>query len=403
MSTSTTVLIVGGGVAAGATASTLRDEGFTGRIVLVTDEPRPPYERPPLSKGVLTGDAELGDTAMQDDGWWDEHGVEVRTGRRVTDLGRDDRVAQLDDGSTIAWDRMVLATGASPSAVAIPGDDVRGVHHLRTADDALRLRGSLTDADHMVVVGGSWIGTEVAAAARQHGTAVTIVTPEETLLAGVLGADVGGLIEELHADNGVEVVRGREATRVVGAASASGVELDDGTTIDADAIVMGVGVTPNVELAVTAGLEADDGILVDASLRTSDDRILAIGDVANHDHPRLGRIRAEHVEVARAHGQTAARVLLGEDVVHDELPLFYSDQFDVGLEYVGRHHDAELIVRGDRDAREVVGLYVGADDVVQAGVHLDVWDATEKIRALIGTTVDRERLADESVPLDELP
>lgn len=402
-----TVLIVGGGVAAGTAAATTREEGFDGRLVLVTDEPRPPYVRPPLSKSVLAGKDEPGVAVLHEPPFWDGQDVEVRTGATVVDLGLDAGAAALADGDEVAYDRLVYATGASARPTPLEDDRLAGVHTLRDVDDALALRAALAAAEDVAVVGASWIGLEVAAAARSHDCDVTVVGLQDQPLQAVLGEEVGRAFRSLHEDRGVEVRGGVTATRVTGEDRADGIETADGGHVGADVVVLGTGVHPNVELARRAGLVIDaetGGVAVDASLRASDDRVLAIGDVAAHDHPRLGRLRVEHVEVARSHGRTAGRVLAGQDVVHDGLPLFYSDQYDVGMEYVG-HADpdaSDVVVRGEVSQPPFVAFYL-TDGVVRAGTHVEAWDATDVIRELIGDEVDADVLADTSVALEDLP
>lgn len=402
MSATPTVLIVGGGVAAGSTAASLREEGFEGDVVLVTSEPRPPHERPPLSKGLLAGDDDPSSTHLHPTSWWEARDVELRTGRTVVDLGTGAHEAVLDDGATIAWDRAVLATGASPEAPRIDGALQDGVHQLRTVDDALALRTALEAADRVAVVGASWIGTEVAAAARGHGCEVVLLASGPTPLSATLGPEVGRTYLDLHRDEGVDVRTDVRVARVTGDGRADGVVLEDGTSLDADLVVLGVGVTPSTGLATLSGIDVDDGVTTDASLRTSVPDVLAVGDVASHDHPRLGRLRVEHVEVARAHGVTAAKVLTGQDVAHEELPLFYSDQYDLGMEYVGHARDWDRVVLRPGDGRAHVAFYLDEDDVVLAGTHADVWDATDVIRALVGRTVDPDVLGDPDVALEDL-
>ena len=401
----TTVLIVGGGVAGGTAAASLRDEGFTGRIVLVTSEARLPYERPPVSKALLSGDTTPDEVLLHEPGWWQEHDVEVLLARSVTELGVSTGTALLDGSAELSWDRLVLATGAAPRPTPIEGDDLPGAFTLRTVEDALALRAALADAEHVAVVGSSWIGLEVAAAARGMDVAVTVVSPDEQPLAAVLGTEVGSAFRALHEEHDVTFVTG-DVAAVRGDERATGVDLADGGVIDADLVVLGTGVHPNVALAKRAGLAIDEdsgGISVDAALRTSDERVFAIGDIAAHDHPRLGRLRVEHVEVARGHGQTVARVLAGDDdAVHDDLPLFYTDQYDLGMEYVGHASPDRVVVRGDLPARPFVAFYLDEDDVLRAGMHADEWDATDVIRDLVGRRVDPDVLADTSVDLGDL-
>lgn len=405
MANDETVLIVGGGVAGGTAAASAREEGFDGRIVLVTAEPRAPYVRPPLSKAVLAGEAEPDDVVpLHDPAYWDGQDVEIRTGSTVVDLGVEAGAAALDDGETVAWDRLVLATGASPRPTPIDGDALDGAYTLRDVDDALALRAALQAADRVAVVGASWIGLETAAAARAHGCDVTVLALEEQPLAAVLGEEVGRAFRALHEGHGVEIRGGVTATRVTGESRADGVELDDGTRIGADVVVLGTGVRPNVALARRAGLVVDaetGGVATDASLRTSDERVLAVGDVAAHDHPDLGRLRVEHVEVARGHGRTAGQVLAGADVVHDDLPLFYSDQYELGMEYVGHATPDDVVVRGELPGAPFVAFYLDGH-TVRAGMHADTWDATDVIRELVGQQVDRDMLADTSIDLADL-
>lgn len=399
-----TVLIVGGGVAGGTAAASLREEGHDGRIVLVTSEARLPYERPPVSKALLTGQAEPGDALLHEPGWWQDHDVEVLLARSVTELGVSTGTALLDGSAPVDWDRLVIATGAATRPTPVEGDDLPGVFTLRTVDDALALRAALGGGSQVAVVGSSWVGLEVAAAARSLGRAVTVVSPDAEPLGAVLGDEVGAAFRALHEEHGVTFTSG-EVAEVVGGDRATGLRLADGTTVDADVVVLGTGVRPNVALAKRAGLAIDDvtgGISVDAALRTSDERVFAVGDVASHDHPRLGRLRVEHVEVARGHGRTVAKVVAGDDgAVHDDLPLFYSDQYDVGMEYVGHARPDDVVVRGDVSTRPFVAFYLDGD-VVRAGMHVDEWNATDVIRSLVGKRVDRRVLADPDVALENL-
>jgi 3-phenylpropionate/trans-cinnamate dioxygenase ferredoxin reductase subunit len=399
-----TVLIVGGGVAGGTAAATLREEGFDGDVVVATAEQRLPYERPPLSKDVLTGDAEPDAGKLHDAAYWRARDIDIRLGRSVVDLGLTAGSAVLDDDTAVDWDRLVLATGATPYPTPLDGEHLDGAFTLRDVDDALALRTAMESADHVAIVGASWIGLEAAAAARSHGCAVTVVAHGDQPLESVLGSEVGAAFRSLHEQHGVVFRTGTGATRVLGEQRATGVELEGGESVDAPVVVLGTGVRPNIGLAKRAGLDLDaetGGVVTDGALRTTDDRVLAIGDVAAHDHPRLGRLRVEHVEVARGHGRTAAKVLTGQDVVHDELPLFYSDQYDLGMEYVGHATPDDVVVRGDLPDRPFVAFYLDGD-TVRAGMHADAWDATDVIRELVGEQVDRDVLADTSIDLDDL-
>lgn len=405
--TDRTILVVGGGVAGGTAARALREEGFDGPLVLVTAEQHAPYERPPVSKGLLVGEVGPDATDVEEPSWWTEHDVELVLGRTVTSLDLEAGTATLDgaDAATLSWDDLVLATGATASPSPVPGSDLPGAFTLRTIEDSLALRDALAAATSVVVVGASWIGLEAAAAARAHDCEVTVVGREDEPLQAVLGREVGAAYRRLHEDQGVTFRTGVGVERVTGEDRASGVLLEGGEQLDADVVVLGTGVRPVTDIAEAAGLELDDelgGVRVDSQLRSSHPRVSVIGDVAAHDHPRLGRLRVEHVEVARGHGSTVARVLMGGDDVHDELPLFYSDQYDLGMEYVGHADPDDVVVRGELPASPFVAFYLDDDDVVRAGTHADEWDATEVIRELVGRRVDRAVLADPDVALDEL-
>ena len=375
----------------------LRAEGFGGRIVLFGDEPHHPYERPPLSKGYLQGNDERGTVFVHPESWYGEHDVDLRLGAAVTGLDRHAHELMTDDGQPVHYDRLLLATGASPRHLRLPGADLPGVHYLRTLDDSDALRAAFRPGANVVVIGGGWIGLETAAAARTAGSTVTVLESAELPLLRVLGPQMAQVFAGLHRENGVDLRLGVTVAALRGEGSAvTGVELGDGAVIDADAVVVGVGVTPNVDLARQAGLEVDDGVLVNAGLRTSDAHVFAAGDVANAEHPVLGRrIRVEHWANALHQPEVAARSILGRDAVYDRLPYFFTDQYDLGMEYVGyASADDDVVVRGDLEGREFVALWV-RDGRVVAGMNVNVWDVTDRIRDLI--------LAREPADAFELP
>ena len=392
-----TVAVVGAGLAGGKAVEALRAEGFGGRIVLFGDEPHHPYERPPLSKGYLQGNDERGSVFVHPESWYGEHDVDLRLGAAVTGLDRHAHELMTDDGQPVHYDRLLLATGASPRHLRLPGADLPGVHYLRTLDDSDALRAAFRPGANVVVIGGGWIGLETAAAARTAGATVTVLESAELPLLRVLGPQMAQVFAGLHRENGVDLRLGVTVAALRGEGSAvTGVELGDGAVIDADAVVVGVGVTPNVDLARQAGLEVDDGVLVNASLRTSDAHVFAAGDVANAEHPVLGRrIRVEHWANALHQPEVAARSILGRDAVYDRLPYFFTDQYDLGMEYVGyASADDDVVVRGDLEGREFVALWV-RDGRVVAGMNVNVWDVTDRIRDLI--------LAREPADAFELP
>lgn len=409
-----TVVVVGASLAGATVATTLRDEGWSGRIVLVGDEEHLPYERPPLSKAYLQGTAERSSVFVHPTQWYAEHDVELRLGRTVTAVDRAARAVVLDDGERIGWTDLVLTTGSSPRVLGVPGAGLAGVHYLRRLEDADALAEAFVAADRVAVIGGGWIGLETAAAARQAGLEVTVLEMAELPLLRVLGPQVASILAELHRGHGVDLrtgVRVRELLTTDGQ-SVSGVRLADGSTVAADLVVVGIGIVPNVALAADAGLAVDNGVLVDEHLRTDDPHVLAAGDVANALHPVLHRrLRVEHWANATRQGAVAARSVLGIDAVDARLPFFFTDQYDLGMEYVG-HVDpdetADVVLRGDVTGRELLAFWVRADGAgagtVLAGANINIWDVTEQIEALIvsGRAVDLARLADPDVPLDEL-
>jgi 3-phenylpropionate/trans-cinnamate dioxygenase ferredoxin reductase component len=401
---SQTFVIVGAGMAGGKAAETLREEGFDGRIVLLGAEPERPYERPPLSKDYLRGEAERGGVYLQEDaGWYEEHDVELRASATADSLDVGGRAVVLADGERVSYDALLLATGAEPKRPPIPGVDLDGVQVLRTFADSDTLRAVIDAGGRLVVVGAGWIGCEVAASARQKGMEVALVEPRSLPLEGVLGPELGAFYRDVHADHGVALHLGTGVEAIEGEGRAERVRTSDGTVLEGDAVLLGVGVAPRTALAEGV-LDVDDGILVDASLRASADGVFAAGDVANHDHPLFGRLRVEHWANALEQGPSAARAMLGQDAVYERVPYFFSDQYDVGMEYAG--HSApgdEVVLRGDPAAREFIAFWL-RDGRVAAGMNVNVWDVNEHIQELVrsGASVDRARLRDPDVPLDEL-
>ena len=401
---SSTFVIVGAGMAGGKAVETLREEGFDGRIVLLGSEPERPYERPPLSKDYLRGESERNGAYLQEDpDWYEQHAVELRTSATVASLDVAGRAVVLDGGERIAYDALLLATGAEPRRPPIPGIDLDGVHVLRTLEDSDGLRGVLDSGGRLVVVGAGWIGCEVSASARQRGMDVALVEPQAVPLERVLGPELGAFYRDVHADHGVQLHLGTGVEAIEGDGRAERVRTSDGTALDCAAVLVAVGVAPRTQLAEGV-LDVDNGILVDASLRASADGVFAAGDVANHDHPLFGRLRVEHWANALEQGPSSARAMLGRDAVYDRVPYFFSDQYDVGMEYAGHSAPGDAVVfRGDRAAREFIAFWV-RDGRVTAGMNVNVWDVNEHLQALVraGATVDPERLRDPDVALDSL-
>jgi 3-phenylpropionate/trans-cinnamate dioxygenase ferredoxin reductase component len=403
-----TFVIVGASLAGAKAAETLRDEGFTGRVILIGEEPEPPYERPPLSKGYLLGSDERATAFVHDRAWYDKQNIELRTGVRVEALDRAAHTVALAGGEQLGYDKLLLTTGSVIRTLPVPGADLEGVHYLRRIEHSDALRGVLVEGARVVVVGGGWIGLEVAAAARTHGAAVTLVEIDTLPLRRVLGDEVAQVFADLHAAHGVDLRLGTGVREIVGQdGRVASVTLDDGSSVPADVVVVGVGITPAVELARAAGLDVEDGVLVDAALRTSDPDIYAAGDVANADNPLLGRrIRVEHWQNAVDGGPAAARSMLGQEVGYDRVPYFFTDQYDLGMEYTGYAEPGsydQVVFRGDVPGREFIAFWL-ADGRVLAGMNVNVWDVADDIERLVrsGERIDPARLADPAVPLAEL-
>jgi len=402
---SSTFVIVGAGMAGGKAVETLREEGFDGDVVLIGAEPERPYERPPLSKDYLRGETERSGPYLQEEGWYADNGVTLRTGVRAERIDLSGRAVVLEGGEQVTYDRLLLTTGAQPKRLPLPGADLDGVHVLRTFADSDAIRAMLErGSGHLAVIGAGWIGCEVAASARQKGLDVTVIEPLELPLLRVLGPDLGAFYRDVHAAQGVKMLLGTGVEAIEGSGRAERVRTSGGDTIDCDAVVMGVGVAPDIALA-DGVLDVDNGILVDAGLRTSADGVFAAGDVANHDHPVLReRIRVEHWANALEQGPVAARAMLGQDVVYDKVPYFFSDQYDVGMEYAGNARpDDEVVFRGSVGSGEFIAFWLRGGRVT-AGMNVNVWDVNEHIQELArsGAEVDRKRLTDTDVELAEV-
>lgn len=409
MSSNRTFMIVGGGLAGAKTAEALRDKDFDGSIILFSEEDRLPYERPPLSKEHFAGKKPLEAFTVHRGDWYRDHHVDLRLGTAVTAVDPVAHTVSLPDGSTLAYDKLALATGSRSRRPPIPGADSAGVHYLRTVDESDGLIDALGDGARLVVIGAGWIGLEVGASARQRGVDVTIVEAAELPLLGSLGPEMGTVFADLHREHGVTLIFGAKVDEITAEdGKATGVRLGDGTVLSADAVLVAVGATPNVELAQQAGLSVDGGVLVDAALRTSDPDIVAVGDIAAQLHPSLGqRIRVEHWANALNQPAVAAATMLGREAEYTNLPYFFTDQFDLGMEYVGYAPSGgyqRVVVRGDAATREFIAFWLDGDNRVLAGMNVNVWDVGDSIKNIIssGTPVDPTRLADLSVPLSDL-
>src|SRR5574338_7251 len=391
------VVIIGASLAGASAAFALRKAGFAGGIVLVGEEEHLPYERPKLSKEYLRGEVPMEKALVRPADEYEGQGIELRRGARAVTIDRRARRVTLADGAELPYDRLLLATGASARRIAVPGGDLDNVLTLRTLDDADAIRRAATSAERIVVVGGGWIGTEVAASLRQLGHAVTLVMNLPLPLEHVLGPDLGRVYAELHRSNGVELVTGN-VTGLAGRRAVSGVRLEHDHVIPGDLVVVGVGAIPRVELARRTGLEvAEGGIAVDERLRTADPAVYAAGDIAAAWHPRYAaRLRVEHWDNARKQGATAARNMLGAGEAYERTPYFYSDQFDLGMEARGwlRGWD-EGVIRGDLAAREFLAFWL-CDGCVIGAMNANIWDRGAELAALVDSAarVDPAVLAD---------
>ncbi|MGH3738736.1 MAG: NAD(P)/FAD-dependent oxidoreductase [Micromonosporaceae bacterium] len=401
MATEHTYVIVGAGLTGAKAAETLREEGFTGHVILVGEEVERPYERPPLSKGYLLGKDDRSKLYVHDETWYDAQSVQLRVGRRVTAIHRDRHQVELDGGERIGYTKLLLATGSSPRRLNVPGADLDGVHHLRRIEDSERLRDALRAGGPVAVIGAGWIGLETAAAAHAHGCPVTVVEPQTAPLLAALGTEMGGYFADLHRRHGVDL---RLRTTVSELRADNGrvaaVVTGDGDVIPAETVVVGVGATPNTALAAQAGLAVHNGIVTDASLRTDDAAINAAGDVANVHHPHYRRpIRVEHWANAVNSGPAAARAMLGQNVVYDRLPYFYTDQYDIGMEFTGWFPPGgydRVVTHGDLDSDAFYAFWLTGERTV-AGMHVNRWDdGIAPVQELIrnGLPINPDRLTD---------
>lgn len=364
-----TMVVVGAGLAGANAVTELREAGHQGPIVLFGAEQHVPYERPPLSKAYLQGSEPIEKAFVHDRHWYADHDIDLRLGAEVTGIDLAGHTVHTSDGPQ-PYAKLLLATGASPRRLALADESGAPTAYLRTIEDSDRIKAAFGPGRKLTIIGAGWIGLEVAAAARTAGTEVTVFERESLPLLRVLGPRVAAVFADLHRAHGVDL---RLAT-----------ELTPADLAPADLVVVGVGVAPNTALAERAGLDVDNGVLVDAQLRTSDPDVYAVGDVANHDHPLLGRLRVEHWDNAIEQAKVAARNLLGAAQAYERQPYFFTDQYDLGMEYVGHANgDDEVVVHGD-PASGTFRAYWVRDGVVIAGMHANDWDAIDEIRAQVG-------------------
>ena len=398
------VVIAGGGLAGATAAFALREGGFDGRITLVSQEQSAPYERPPLSKAYLRGESTLDKALVRPLAEYAAQGIELFRGRRAVTLDPSGRQLNLDDGTNLTYDALLIATGAAPRHLGSTPASLAGVHYLRNAEDADAIRTAAASATNVAVIGGGWVGSEVAASLRQLGHDVTLISALPRPLEHVLGPEVAEVYRQLHAEHGVRLVQGH-VSLLQGNRSVEEVRLTDGQGLPADLVVVGVGAVPRLQLAMRGALETTEGgIAVDEYLRTSVPNIYAAGDVAAAWHPRFGRhIRVEHWDNAIQQGKVAAANILGANQAYARTPYFFSDQFDLGMEYRGYAPEwGKVVVRGDLATRQFIAFWL-ADGRVIAAMNANVWDQGKELRRLVESEerVDTARLADPDVALAE--
>lgn len=399
------IVIVGAGLAGALAAGRLREEGFEGPVTLLGAEHELPYERPPLSKDYLRGESGREDARVHPEGFYADNAIELRTGERAEAIDPAAHELTLASGERLGFGKLLLATGSRSRRISIPGAELDRVHHLRDLADADALVASLAAASRVAVVGSGWIGSEVAASARQLGCEVVLLGLDEVPLGSVLGAEVGAIYAQLHRDNGVELRLGTAPERFEGDGAVERVVLNDDTVIDCDAVVVGIGAIPRTELAAAAGLRLDNGVVTDERLATSAPDVFAAGDVARAFRPFYrSEVRVEHWANARRQAETVARTMLGKPPGVEALPYFFSDQFDLGMEYTGlADRGDELVLRGDAEGREFIAFW-RRDGRVVAGMNANVWDVTEQIERLIRSraAIPAEALRDRGRALEEL-
>ena len=406
MSTASTFVIAGAGLAGAKAAETLRAEGFDGRLLLLGEEPERPYDRPPLSKAYLRGETDRDSLYVHPEGFYAAHGIELRPSTPVRAITPSARQLELAGGEHISYQRLLLATGATPRPLPLPGADLDGVHYLRSRRDADALAAAAARAEHIVVVGTGWIGSEAAASLRQLGREVTLLGPDPAPLARVLGPKIGRVYRDLHADHGVRLALGTRVAGFRGHGRVEAVVTDDGATVEGDLVLIGAGAVPRTELAEAAGLPVRNGLLVNEQLEAVGAAgMYAAGDVAAAWHPRYQTyLRVEHWANALNQGPAAARNMLGAGISYARLPYFYSDQYDLGMEYSGLAADwDQVVVRGDLTTRQFIAFWL-KDQRVLAAMNANIWDVVDSTQALIrsGRPVDLERLANPDIPLDQV-
>ena len=400
-----TFVIAGASLAGAKAAQELRERGFDGRVVLIGTEPERPYERPPLTKDYLRGESEREKAYVHAADYYEQHEIELMTGTTVTAIDPDASTVKLDGGRELAYDRLVLTTGSEPRRIEVPGAELDGIYYMRSLADCDVLRRRLDDSGRVAVVGAGWIGSEFAASARQLGLDVTVIDPLALPNERIFGAEVGGFYRDVHVQHGVEMLLGQGVEAFEGDGAVGRVRTSGGKVVECDFAVVGIGITPRTGLAADAGLAVDNGVVANERLETSAPGIFAAGDLASAWHPFYEQhIRVEHWANALNQGPAAARAMLGEDVSFDRIPYFFSDQYDVGMEYSGYATSwDEVVFRGDRGAGEFIAFWL-SDGRVVGGMNVNVWDVNQHVQELIRSRrqIDVAALTDGDTPLDSL-
>jgi 3-phenylpropionate/trans-cinnamate dioxygenase ferredoxin reductase subunit len=400
-----TFVIAGASLAGAKAAETLRERGFEGRVVLIGSEDELPYERPPLTKDYLRGESPREKAEVHPEGFYTDQEIELRLATTVTAIDAQASMLTLDGRQELAYDRLLLTTGAEPRRIACPGSDLDGIHYLRTLPDCDVLKARLDAGGHTAVIGAGWIGSEFAASARQRGLEVTVIDPLELPNERVFGSEIGAFYRDVHTQHGVQMLLGQGVEAFEGDGVVRAVRTTGGATVECDFAVVGIGVEPRIALAQSAGVDVGNGIVVDEHLRTSAPDIFAAGDVAAVWHPFFGeRIRVEHWANALNQGPAAAAAMLGDAVGYERIPYFFSDQYDVGMEYSGYAPSwDEVVFRGDREGSEFVAFWLSGRRVI-AGMNVNVWDVNEHVQALIRSrrAIDKKALTDPDTSLESL-
>lgn len=400
-----TFVIVGASLTGGTAAATLRQDGFDGDVILVGAEPHPPYERPPLSKQYLRREVPFEKALVRPTGFYEAHAIDTRFGDAATHIDPAERKVELASGRSVRYDKLLIATGVRNRRPPIPGLNLENVFDLRSVDDADALRAEVVPGRKAAVIGMGFIGCEVAASLRQQGVEVVCIDPSPTPLFRVLGEKLGQVMSTIHRDHGVDMVFDDVVTRFEGSRRVERVITKGGRRVDCDFAVVGVGVEPVVNFLDASGVEIDNGILVDEYCRTNVDDIYAAGDVANHYHPLFQkRMRVEHWQNAMQQGAAAARNMLGARKPYDPVHWFWSDQYDVNLQYAGFHREwDQVVVRGSLDARNFIAFYLNQqriDAVVALNRGKDVRSAIPLVKGR--AAVDPRQLADGGVDLRDI-